>query len=237
MAINHHVTIIIPIFNDFDSIFEIVKQIDSSEAEFKQRGIKFLIIDNGSTRDVISSRCNREDLVEVHRLATNQGFGGAIIEGARHSKTAWVGWMPGNLKVSPSSLLQLCDEIRLEPRLIIKCRRIRKNRLASLKTLVFGVMQTLIARSNMLDSGGTPTLCERKFLLNLPQPPRSIVFESYVLYCARKQKMIVIRPLNFYGERRFGESHWQKGFASELDLAKETIRAILRWNKESEDAA
>jgi hypothetical protein len=92
-----------------------------------------------------------------------------------------------------------------------------------------GFVQSIYAGKNMMDTGGTPTICERRILLSMPNPPTSVVFESFVLYYARTLNLNVIRPKIPYGERKYGDSHWQKGLKSEFKLAQEILSQLKVW--------
>jgi hypothetical protein len=82
----------------------------------------------------------------------------------------------------------------------------------------------------MFDTGGTPTICERSFITSMVSPPTDYVFESYVLYKSRKSGKKVIRPRIKYGQRKYGKSHWQSGFAAELKLMKLIIQGYKNWD-------
>jgi hypothetical protein len=94
-----------------------------------------------------------------------------------------------------------------------------------------GVIQSIYSLKNMMDTGGTPTICEKRILLEMPNPPKSVVFESFILFWANSYKLNILRPKVPYGERQYGQSHWQKGFMSELTLARNIISGIKVWKR------
>jgi hypothetical protein len=98
-----------------------------------------------------------------------------------------------------------------------------------MKTLTMGIVQSIYAGEKMMDTGGTPTICERRVLLSMPNPPTSVVFESFVLYWAQKFDLNLVRPKIPYGERKYGDSHWQNGLKSEFRLAREILSQIKVW--------
>jgi hypothetical protein len=75
----------------------------------------------------------------------------------------------------------------------------------------------------MQDSGGTPTICPKRFIESLKSPPTDYLFESYILHQAQLRKISIQRPAINYGQRKYGQSHWQRGIRSEVKLL------ILIW--------
>jgi glycosyltransferase involved in cell wall biosynthesis len=220
------VTIIVPIYNETESLptfLNMLRGIDEEE-------IEFLLVDNGSTDQVV------KDLLQSAsgpwrsiRTEKNLGFGGGILFGAANAKTDYVGWMPGNLKIDPRDLGKLFRDDRLNSVEFLKAKRVGRGLLPQAKTFFAGVVQSIILRKKMFDSGGTPTICRKKFLLELVNPPQDYVFESFVFYQARRSQLKIIRPEFFYGKRLHGHSHWQRGFRSEVNLMKRIWLSARGW--------
>jgi len=224
------VEIIVPIYNDLDSARELVLLINQRKDEFQKKQISFLLVDNGSTDARIGEFGTTLDSpIFMERIEQNLGFGGGILKAAKGSRAEWIGWMPGNLKVNPLIILDLLGHFRFEAGDVIKCKRIGRKIGGRIKTFTMGFVQSIYAGKNMMDTGGTPTICERRILLSMPNPPTSVVFESFVLYYARTLNLNVIRPKIPYGERKYGDSHWQKGLKSEFKLAQEILSQLKVW--------
>jgi glycosyltransferase involved in cell wall biosynthesis len=223
--------VLIPIYNDFDSLVSLSKLISESN----HPNFRFIIVNNGSTDDRIHDFLIHENL-EFITVKENLGFGGAILFGAQNVTTNWVAWMPGNLKVRPNDVLNFLSDFDFKPNVFVKAKRINRKRVDYLKTLIAGLIQSIILRTNMLDTGGTPTVCERSFLISLKNPPKDFVFESFTLFVARRQKMKIIRPGVPYGQRLYGVSHWQRGLKSEINLMRKIIRSCFLWKQITNDA-
>ena len=219
-------SVLIPIYNDFDSLVSLSKLI----AETSQPHFKFVVVNNGSSDDRIHEFLVHES-IEFISAKENLGFGGAILFGAQTVDTQWVSWMPGNLKVRPCDVLKFLSDFDFKPNTFAKAKRIDRKKIDQLKTLIAGGVQSIILRTNMLDTGGTPTVCEKSFLLSLNNPPKDFVFESFTLFVARRQRMQIIRPAVPYGQRLYGVSHWQRGIRSEIQLMRKIIRSCFLWKK------
>jgi glycosyltransferase involved in cell wall biosynthesis len=220
------IDMVVPIFNDHESLMTLLSIIDSQ----KSTQIHYLIVNNGSTDSRINELLeNQSKHWSSINLIQNQGFGGGILEGIKVVKTDWVGWMPGNLKIKPSDVEKIVSNIELNPKTFIKCHRIRNSRSAKLKTLAAGVIQSVVTGKNLLDTGGTPTICERSFVLSLRNLPTDYVLESRMLFEARKHKLKIVRPSIPYGERVYGSSHWQRGLRSEIALMHKIWASARNW--------
>ena len=169
------------------------------------------------------------------RTENNLGFGGGILYGLDFCTTDYVGWMPGNLKVDPVEFVNLLKSTDLAKYQMIKARRVNRGREAALKTLILGFAQSVILSKNMLDSGGTPTICRKDFIKSLRNAPKDYVFESYVLFQARKREYKIFRPKLSYRKRIYGNSHWQRGFLSEMRLTGAILLGSLKWRFEDND--
>ena len=220
------ITIVIPVFNEAKSLEVLLKELGN----INSKEIQFLLVNNGST-DINVSTMLKQDNSKWNFVESvdNLGFGGGILFGISHTETKYVGWMPGNLKVDPRDVVGLLGALTFDENAFIKGFRTGRGAKEYFKTFFAGAIQSLILKSNMFDSGGTPTVCTRKFICELKEPPTDYVFESYVLYHARKNQFKVIRPHIAYGKRRFGESHWQRGIKSEIKLLKLIYISSLRW--------
>jgi len=221
-------TIVIPIYNEAKSLPVLLSQINGVKSETTQ----FLIVDNGSTDKSVRELLESEsELWKSIRTDENLGFGGGILFGVLTSTTEFVGWMPGNLKIHPGEVIELLDRHPLFRNEVLKAARIGRSHLARAKTFIAGLIQSAILRERMFDSGGTPTVCQKTFVENLPNPPADYLFESFVLFQARKNKINVKRPPISYGKRTFGQSHWQRGFRSEIKLMRQIWRESKNWAK------
>lgn len=219
--------IVVPIYNESQSLPTFIAQVEDAA----NTDVQFLLVDNGSTDEQCARLLAPGGLNwSSVRLDPNVGFGGAVIEGVRRVQATHIGWMPANLKVHPREAVRMAKGALLAPNALLKASRRGRSPIAHVKTVLAGFAQSIVAGTAMMDSGGTPTICPRAFLLSLPHPPRSVAFESYVLFMARRLRVEIHRPPVKYGERLFGKSHWQRGLGSELRLLKDILRSLPSWN-------
>jgi glycosyltransferase involved in cell wall biosynthesis len=224
-------TIVIPIYNDGTALQTLLNEIEKLSFT---NGL-FLIVDNGSNDGKIRIKdYEKYTNVSYLKVEKNLGFGGGIKHGLKHTETKWVGWMPGNLKVHPSELLKIIPLLENSKYDFIKSKRIGRDIASNLKTFFAGLVQTVILRKNMLDTGGTPTFIKRKYLEYLYLSPNDYLFESHVMYIAHKLKLSTFRPKINYGVRIYGTSHWQRGINSELRLMMHFYRNTKKWRSDAQ---
>ena len=224
------ITLIIPIYNDDKSLQILLKKI----VTINLPSLSFLIVDNGSTEILqIEKPLNDSGSITFVRTPRNLGFGGGIQFGIARATSEYVGWMPGNLKVDPCEVADVISKIDLNPNMLVKASRSGRKLAPRLKTFFAGAIQSIVLKTNMQDSGGTPTFCSKKFIEGLSDAPNDYVFESFILYQARKAKMKIVRPKIIYGTRVFGQSHWQRGFRSEVLLLRRIFEESKTWVKDA----
>lgn len=217
---------VVPTYNDLESLTTLLQLVE----EQKSKRITYLIVNNGSTNKNIEHVLSRNsEYWKSINLDSNLGFGGGILEGLKAAETNWVGWMPGNLKIKPIDVEKLVASTSLESGTFVKCHRLRNSKSAKMKTFIAGLIQSVLTRKNLFDTGGTPTICERNFVLSLRNLPTDFVIESRMLFEARNHGLIVTRPWIPYGERIFGSSHWQQGIASEFSLMRKIWKSARTW--------
>jgi glycosyltransferase involved in cell wall biosynthesis len=208
---------VVPTYNDLESLKELIALIDAQKSET----VRYLIVDNGSNNQQVTNvLALSSPFWNSIQLNENAGFGGGISAGIKYAETDFVGWMPGNLKILPKNVEEMVKNISFTPNIFVKCRRIRSSKLARTKTFLAGLVQSIISGQYLFDTGGTPTICKRDFFLGITDLPTDYIIESRILFEAKSQGLGILRPKIEYGERRFGESHWQRGLRTELRLMK-----------------
>ena len=199
--------------------------------------INLMVIDNGSDQpnETVMDRISRLDNVSVTRFNDNLGLGGAIQEASRICKSDWLVWMPGNMKVLPSEMMDFLTRVSLSNSdTFLKAHRINRPFIDRLKTMIASVVQTMVAGTSMLDTGGTPSAIHRtsKLWEHIPRAPKDYTFDSYMLFAAKRLKLKVERPQVPYHQRLIGSSHWQSGFAAEVSMMRSLVYSIFQWRLE-----
>jgi glycosyltransferase involved in cell wall biosynthesis len=226
----HKLTMVIPLYNDLDSALSLIDLIGDCSDE---KNVSFLLVDNGSEeiglhQAVISSG---NDNLRYLRVETNQGFGGGILAGIMAVSSSHVGWMPGNLKVTPQDAIRLWATWTINREFsAVKASRQRVSKVDALKTHAAGLLASVVHGARLFDSGGTPTMTDTEFMKNLVEKfPRGYDFEVFTLLAMRRSGVRILRPKVQYLGRRYGSSHWQTSLGAELTLLGTMLRNRRLW--------
>jgi hypothetical protein len=224
------ISICVPVYNDWENASLLIDNFVT--CNYKE--ISLIVIDNGSYQpdESVINRISQLDNVSITRFNTNLGPGGAIQEASKTCSTDWLAWMPGNMKVLPSEMMDFLTLVSLgNSETFVKAHRINRPFIDRLKTLIASVAQTIVAGTPMSDTGGTPSALHRTSKLwdEITRAPKDYKFDSYMLFAAKRLQLNVERPKVPYHQRLIGNSHWQSGFAAEVSLMISLVYSIIKW--------
>jgi glycosyltransferase involved in cell wall biosynthesis len=120
-----HVSIIVPVYNDWENANLLIENFVS--CNYKETSL--MVIDNGSDqpRESVIDRISQLDNVSITRLISNLGLGGAIQEASKICQSEWMVWMPGNMKVLPSEMIEFLAIVSSShSETFVKARRIKR---------------------------------------------------------------------------------------------------------------
>ena len=226
------VCVCVPIYNDWENASLLIENFIANNFQ----GVALLIVDNGSNQESPEALKRYFALgnVSLLRLETNQGFGGAIQQASRSLTGDWFVWMPGNMKVIPTDLIDFFELVKSSsPSDFIKAQRIERPAVDQLKTFVASMVQTIASGKLMLDTGGTPSAVHRDNPLreSMISAPGDYRFESFMLFTAKQEGIKVVRPKVRYRRRIAGKSHWQTGTTAEIKLMISLVSSIINWKR------
>lgn len=222
--------LIVPVLNNRANAEALCQ--DFLSAKLKETSL--VIVDNGS--DIKESLRELSGLapglISVISLKENAGFGGGIQAGLGAVDSGWVAWLPGNMKVRPSQLNDFHKCVNTQEILtIVKGKRSGRSLVPYMKTFLASIAQSLVSRTWLFDTGGTPTAVHTSnpIIEDLLQGPEDYTFESFTIFVARLRGMKVVRVKVPYGERLYGASYWQSGLVSELRLLSQILTNVPKW--------
>jgi hypothetical protein len=216
-------------YNEIENARKILDDIRSHNLN----NIDFYFLDNGSNNSEFTNWLLTiyDENVKILQVEKNLGFGGGAKFILRTIPNNFRGYMPGNYKVRPESLLKLSSVIALDKNLeVFKATRSGRSFVERVKTLAGGIISSAYFGTNMLDSGGTPTLVSSKYVENFQNGPDDFSYEAYLVYTARKLNLNLTRHPIQYGNRFHGSSHWQNGLKSEINLLFRIVSQKRKWN-------
>jgi hypothetical protein len=221
------ISIIIPVKNESKSLKALIAALKVAHTA----GAEVIIIDDAST-DKTPEILAREKFIKVHSRTQSKGFGAAVKSGFEIANGKYIAWLPGNLRVLPLYAVAMAYE--LENRApnqdaFAKAHRGNRPKNEQITTFLAGVLLTVRAGTMMMETGGTPTVIPRSALPYLKNAPDDLGLESYTLW---KLPKVGFRPLRLatpFGERRFGQSHWNKGYKAKFKLLLNLLQTVRTY--------
>jgi hypothetical protein len=219
----------IPIYKDLANLIEIIGEIENNPELL----VDFYILDHGSKDAELTTYLNSLNIknVKTFKVDENYGFGGGIKYLLQNIENDFIGWMPGNGKVNPKDLSQINNLFSDKKIKAFKANRSKRSTTENYKTFLAGLLISIYFRTNLFDSGGTPTIIKREFVSNLLNGPNDFSFEAFSMFTIRKLKIEMVRSSIPYGVRMHGSSHWQRGFKSEIKLFFRIISQKKDWRQ------
>jgi hypothetical protein len=219
----------IPIYKDLANLIEIIYEIENNPDLL----VDFYILDHGSKDAELTAYLDSLKInnVNTFKVDENYGFGGGIKYLLQNIENDFIGWMPGNGKVNPKDLSQINNLFSDKKIKAFKANRSKRSTIENFKTFLAGLLISIYFRTNLFDSGGTPTIIKREFVSNLLNGPNDFSFEAFSMFTIKKLKIELVRSSIPYGVRIHGSSHWQRGFKSEIKLFFRIIRQKKDWRR------
>ena len=223
--------IIVPFYNEERNFIEFTKRLDGLDIN----RCTFIFVDNGSSTKsleeiLIDNQISQNSIWRIIRTEDNLGYGGGVMFGLQSVEEKYVSWMPGNLKVDPINLLNYLENTELKDNEFIKFKRIHRKVIPKSKTLLFGVITSLIFGKFINDVGGVPCVTTTESLRKIKYSPDNFLFDVFIYLYFKNIKKIK-RPKIPYTERLHGTSHWQINWFAEIGLIFELIKAKKIWKE------
>lgn len=223
--------IIVPFYNEEKNFIEFTKKLDGLDIN----RCTFIFVDNGSSTKsleeiLIDNQISQNSLWRIIRTEDNLGYGGGVMFGLQSVEEKYVSWMPGNLKVDPINLLNYLENTELKDNQFIKFKRIHRKVIPKSKTLLFGIITSLIFGKFINDVGGVPCVTSTESLRKIKYSPDNFLFDVFIYLYFKNIKKIK-RPKIPYTERLHGTSHWQINWFAEIGLIFELIKAKKIWKE------
>ena len=117
------------------------------------------------------------------------------------------------------------------PEVLVKGRRYGRPIADTFFTIGMSGFETLLLRKHMWDINAQPTMFSRKFFETWRVPPDDFALDLYAYYEAKSQSIKVRRfPVEF-GERVYGQSHWNVDWKSKWKFIQRTVSYSLKLRK------
>ncbi len=200
-------SVVIPIFNESETILELWKQLRSVLDQLADRS-EIIFVDDGSfddSADLVYGLIDRDPEVRLVQLSRNFGHQCALAAGIDHAQGDAVILMDGDLQDAPSAILSFVEKWQQGFQVVYAIRRKRKEFI--LKRIGFRLFYRLLNYLSGLAlplDAGIFSLMDRKVVLALKSmPERNRYLSGLRAYTGFKQTGIIVeRGPRYSGEPR-----------------------------------
>tara|TARA_E500000331_G_C17244811_1_gene708680 strand:- start:517 stop:1236 length:720 start_codon:yes stop_codon:yes gene_type:complete len=232
------VNLIIPCFNEGESLKVLYEKIDKFISEF-DCNVCFYILDNGSsdnTAEIIKNfKINKK--IKFLKLINNEGYGNGVNFGIHQVNDAdLVGWFHGDLQFELDDLYGIYVKLekllkKNENKIFFKGTRYGRSILSSIFSFFMGLIATILLRDKFYEINAQPTIFSTDLLKKIDNPPKDFSFDTYLYWLAKKNKYFFIRQKVKFPKRVYGQSNWDLGLTSKIKFSFKNLKYILSLMK------
>jgi glycosyltransferase involved in cell wall biosynthesis len=220
-------SIVIPVFNEKNTLLEIIKKIDNLPSNLKR---EIILVDDGSTdgsRDILKNLESRSD-VKVIFKEKNTGKGDSLKVGFKNSRGDYVIVQDADLEYDPQDYIKLLKEIEGKEDTVIYGSRFTGN-YKDMSALHYYGNKFLTLFTNLLygvwltDMETCYKLFPGDFIRKLELKANRFDFEPEITAKIIKNKYKIIEvPINYFGRTHFEGKKitWKDGFNAIWSLIK-----------------
>jgi len=229
------ISIVIPCFNEEQSISEIVSKFAKVNANFE-----LILVDNGSndlTRKEIRKQTKLYNWLKPIYLDTNIGYGGGIKAGIMEAMGEIIAWTHADLQTDPLDIFKIERKFfnEIKNGAIVKGKRIsRKSYIDKMISLVFEKIFTLLLGFKVAEINAQPKVFNKKIMnrfINEPTP-NDFSLDMYFLVFSHMQGIEIIEYEVEFKDRQFGIAKGGGGgYWNRLILALKFVKDIIHIRK------
>jgi len=220
-------SIVIPVFNEKDTLLKIIKKIDELPLSLER---ELILVDDGSTdgsKEILKNLETREDCKVIYK-EKNTGKGDSLKIGFKKSKGDYVIVQDADLEYDPKDYLKLIEEIKKNNNTVVYGSRFSGNYkdmsvlhyygnkfLTVVTNILFGVKLTDMETCYKLFPG--------ELIRNLQLKANRFDFEPEITAKIIKNKYKIVEvPISYYGRTHFEGKKitWFDGFNAIWSLIK-----------------
>lgn len=223
-------SIIIPCYNEGESLLELVKVLKKFPKKYK---VEFILVENGSkdnSREIFEKKLKLDDKhIRKVYVNNNQGYGYGIIQGLKKAKGEYVGWLHADLQYNPLDLVPFFDYIEQHPneKLLMKGKRKNRTFIEHFFTFGMGIYESLLFRKHMTNVMAMPVIFNKELIKNHKDFPYDFSIDIYTYALALKEKYNVVHLPIIIQERKKGVSSWNTGIVSRIKLSKKMMTSSI----------
>ena len=225
-------SLVIPCYNESKNLPLLL---DRCKEMTNLQGLEIILVDNGSTDG--SSKILQKLLPKYPGCRSvivekNQGYGFGILSGLKAAKGEVIGWTHADMQTDPQDTLrglELFD--KYGKNIFVKGSRYGRPFTDVIFTIGMSIFETILLRKPLWDINAQPTMFSRSFFETWIDPPNDFSLDLFTYYKAHCQNLKIYRIPVKFGERAFGESHWNVNWAAKRKFINRTIEFSFQLRK------
>lgn len=227
-------SLVIPCYNEAKSLPALVER--CSSAVQAEPTLDIVLIDNGSTDGsaAILSELGSRPRLSTLRVEKNIGYGYGVLQGLAAARGDIVGWTHADLQADPMDAVTGLQIFKAAPdwhRLYVKGHRYERPVSDVIFTAGMSAFETLLLGVPMQDINAQPNLFPRALFESWKEPPNDFSLDLFAYHSAKIAGYRLARfPVKF-GERQFGQSHWNIDWRSKFKFIRRTVNFSLELRK------
>lgn len=222
-------SLIIPCYNEEASLGELVGSCIA--ADFPE-DFEVVLVDNGSTdgtADTLKNLLAHQSQIRSVRLPVNRGYGGGILYGLQHARGQVLGWSHADLQADVADFKKAVELMgNCRTHVYVKGSRFGRAFSDVLFSVGMSVFEMCLLRRFFWDINAQPNVFSRDFYESWDDPPLDFSLDLFVYFAAKKAGLRIMRFPVFFGDRRYGASHWNVDWKSKMKFIKRTVGFSLR---------
>jgi glycosyltransferase involved in cell wall biosynthesis len=224
-------SLIIPCYNEAKGLADLVAAIIAAELD---DGFEVILVDNGSTDEtpkLMAELIAPHGLIRSVRVDENQGYGFGILAGLRAALGDVLAWTHADLQTDPADIKRAAAFYQIDSDCFVKGRRYGRPLLDKFFTMGMSFFEMVLLRRFLWDINAQPTVFPRSFFEAWDDPPHDFSLDLYAYYMAKKLGLKICRFPVYFGDRKYGVSHWNVDWKSKVKFIRRTIEFSVQLKK------
>jgi len=227
-------SLVIPCYNESESLPTLIEKCEGLVSD----EVEIILVDNGSsdsTPEILGPFEKKSSGLRSTRVAENIGYGHGILAGLKVAHGEILGWTHADLQTDVADAIDafaLFGQSDDPSNLFVKGARSGRPLTDRVFTIGMAIFESVFMRTGMWDINAQPTLMPRSVYSAWRNPPTDFSLDLYAYYQAKKQGADIQRISVLFGQRTFGESHWNTGIVSRVRFIRRTLSYSWRLRKD-----
>lgn len=230
------ISLIIPSYNESENIVELCNRLIKIKKKYKF--IEIIIVNNGST-DCTAYIIKKHPIYKTKnfklvKIKKNIGYGDGIIKGIYQAKGEIIAWFHADLQTNPndvvSSILKYKKKL-LKNKTIIKGKRKSRSSFDNLFTYFMAKIVNIVFKVKLEDVNAQPKIFNKKFVLELKNPPKDFSLDLYFLLTAIKCNYKIYQFPIRWGNRFAGVAKGGGNLIGKFKLTYRTFKYIINLKR------